>query len=158
MEKIRAIICDVDNTIIDITHRYHLLKGKETDWNAFLDENLIRKDHAIKDVIDIIRALKYSGYAILFVTGRNSGIEQITREQIETYCGFDNCDYQLFMRPDEDRETPDADVKLEIYKNYIEPHYEVVMAFDDRQVIVDLWRSLGITTSHVGERALGGGF
>ena len=39
MEKIRAIICDVDNTIIDITHRYHLLKGKEyRSEDGFVDE------------------------------------------------------------------------------------------------------------------------
>lgn len=156
-DKRKAIICDIDNTTINIVHRYHLLKGKDTDWNAFLDENLIKQDTPIQDTIDIINCLN-TRYPILFVTGRNSGIEQITRWQIETYFNLGPCGYKLFMRYDADRETPDASIKLDIYKNQIEPYYDVIAAFDDREVIVNLWRTLGITTYHVGELALGGGF
>ena len=165
--KREAIICDVDNTIIDITHRYHLLKGKDTDWNAFLDEKLIRQDTPIQDTIDVIKALN-TRYPILFVTGRNSGIEKITREQIEVFCDLKPAEdlikaypyqgYYLFMRDDSDRETPDAAIKKDIYCRFIEPNYKIIAAFDDRPVIVDLWRSLGITTYHVGELATGGGF
>lgn len=155
--KIPAIICDVDNTIVNISHRYYLLNGPATDWSKFLDPELIKKDTPMQDTIDVINALN-EVYPILFATGRNSGIEEITRWQIETFCSLKGKGYKLFMRDDADRCRPDTVVKTELYRNHIEPYYRVVAAFDDRPGVVDLWRSFGITTYHVGELSVGGGF
>lgn len=153
----KAIICDIDNTIINITHRYHLLKGKDTDWEAFLNEDLIRKDTPMQDTIDVINCLN-SMYPILFVTGRNSGTKEITEWQIDTYCKLYGKGYKLFMRDDADRETPDAIVKEALYRNLIEPNYDVIVAIDDRPGNIELWQKLGITTFQVEELSKGGGF
>ena len=45
---------------------------------------------------------------------------------------------------------PDYEVKLEIYENYIVPlGYHIDFALDDRNQIVDMWRSIGIKTLQV---------
>jgi hypothetical protein len=54
----------------------------------------------------------------------------------------------LFMRRTGDY-RPDFMIKEEIYHEHIELFYDVVACFDDRQQIVDMWRSLGLTCLQV---------
>lgn len=157
MRKQKAVICDIDNTIIDITHRWHLLKGTDTDWSEFNSDENIAKDTPMQDTIDIIKCLSEK-YPILFVTGRNSGIMEQTDKQIKKFVGELKNGYALIMRDDADQQSPDIEIKKDLYKTYIEPYYDVICAFDDRPTNIDLWRSFGITSYHVGEIAFDGGF
>lgn len=157
MEKIKAVICDVDNTILNTTHRWHLLDGENTDWDKFNSPELMAKDTPMQDTIDVIKCLSEK-YPILFVTGRNSGIMDETDRQIQRFCGELKSGYSLIMRDDSDRKSPDIEVKTQLYKTYVEPYYDVLCAFDDRATNIELWRSFGITSYHVGEIVFGGGF
>lgn len=151
-----AIICDIDNTILDMTHRYPLLKGANTDWEKFCDRELILKDKPIWDVIDLINVLG-GRLPIIFITGRNEGIREVTIEQLDTYIHAP-CGKELYMRKDDDRGRPDIEVKKELYDKYVAPYYNIVGAFDDKSSVIQLWRSLGITAYHTGELATGDGF
>lgn len=55
---------------------------------------------------------------------------------------------QLFMRKAEDKRM-DAIVKYEIFDEKIRNNYNVLYAFDDRDQVVDLWRSIEIPTFQV---------
>ena len=55
---------------------------------------------------------------------------------------------QLFMRKAEDKRM-DAIVKYEIFDEKIRNNYNVLYAFDDRDQVVDLWRSINIPTFQV---------
>ncbi len=155
--KKKAIICDIDNTIVNTVHRWHLLNGKDTDWELYNSPELMSKDTPIPDTIEVIKCLSEK-YPILFVTGRNSGIMDATDRQIQEFCGELKNGYSLIMRDDNDKESPDIEIKTQLYKTYVEPYYDVLCAFDDRPTNIELWRSLGITSYHVGETAFGGGF
>ena len=154
--KRKAVICDIDNTILNIMHRWHLLKGAETDWEEFLNPDLIMKDSPMQDTIDVINCLSLK-YPILFVTGRNAGIREITAKQIEMHTNLLN-GYELIMRPDEDQVTADSIIKTNLYKEYVEPYYDVICAIDDKLGNIELWRSFGITAYHCGELGTGEGF
>jgi hypothetical protein len=46
---------------------------------------------------------------------------------------------------------PDWIVKKEIYNNLISKEFDVKLVFDDRQQVVDMWRSIGLTCFQVAE-------
>ena len=143
--KRKAIICDIDGTILDISHRLHWVKGKDTNWEEFLREDNILKDTPIPMTIEIIRNLNRN-YPILFVTGRNKGIEDITIKQIRHYCKLR--EFYIFTRTDGDH-RPDTEIKEELYHKHIEPYYDVKCVFDDKTSVVNLWRSLGLLTYQI---------
>lgn len=154
--KKKAIICDIDNTLISIMHRFHMLKGEHTDWNAFLDPELMMKDQPIHDTVEVINCLGQK-YPVLFVTGRNEGCREVTEKQIKNCCP-NLCEWKLIMRPDSDQKTADVIVKKQLFEQYVAPEYDILCAFDDKQANIDLWRSLGITAYHSGELGTGEGF
>jgi hypothetical protein len=43
----------------------------------------------------------------------------------------------------------DYEVKKEIYETYIKDKFNVLCVLDDRQSVVDMWRSLGLTCLQV---------
>lgn len=49
----------------------------------------------------------------------------------------------LFMRKDGDMRN-DAIIKKEIYEENIKGRYEVLFVLDDRNRVVDFWRSIGL--------------
>jgi hypothetical protein len=52
------------------------------------------------------------------------------------------------MRPENDQRK-DTVVKDEIYENHIKGRYNVLLIADDRQSVVDMWRSKGMKVAQV---------
>ena len=50
---------------------------------------------------------------------------------------------ELYMREEGDNRK-DSIVKKELYRKYIHPNYYVRLVLDDRNQVVDMWRSLGL--------------
>jgi hypothetical protein len=78
----------------------------------------------------------------LFVSGRNSGC----REQTEAWlvmAGYGKFLDTLFMREEGDNRK-DSEIKLELFNNHIRNNYYVELVLDDRDQVVQLWRSLGL--------------
>jgi hypothetical protein len=62
----------------------------------------------------------------------------------EDWLKFYDIDYnQLIMRRTGDTRK-DSIIKEEIFWEQIEPHYNVIAVFDDRDQVVKMWRSLGL--------------
>jgi len=139
--KTKAIICDLDGTLIDCTHRRHFVEGEKKDWKSFLDPENIKKDTINKWCYNLLIAISREGYEIIFVTGRNESTREITIENMESR----NCYYtdDLFMRKDGDY-RPDSVIKKEIYHEHIEPNYDILFCIDDRKCVTEMWRSLGL--------------
>lgn len=58
---------------------------------------------------------------------------------------------ELHMRRTGD-ERPDAVVKRELFERCVQPAYDVVAVFDDRNSVVAMWREeLGLTVFQVAE-------
>jgi hypothetical protein len=56
----------------------------------------------------------------------------------------------LWMRPDGDY-RPDEVVKAEIYERDIKPYHVIEGVFDDRDKVVQTWRSIGLTCFQVAD-------
>ena len=87
------------------------------------------------------------GYKILFVSGREDTCEDVTREWLRL-----NCPPYLFLHMRKAKDfREDSVVKREIYENLIEPFFDVVLVFDDRNQVVDMWREIGLKCLQVQE-------
>jgi predicted kinase len=148
-----AIIVDLDGTLALIRNR--------SPYDA--------SDCDVKDlpnipVIETVKAHYHQGRKIIFCSGREDKYRPETIRFIEKYCrdlcnhtdcdvvGFDRgtIQYELFMRKTGDFRK-DSIIKEEIYQNEIEGKYNVLCVLDDRESVVFLWRSLGLTCFQVAE-------
>lgn len=78
-----------------------------------------------------------------------SGRDEVNREMTEKWLNDKGVFYdKLYMRPKDDKRK-DSIVKSEIFHTHIEPHYNVLGVFDDRNQVVDMWRLLGLTCFQV---------
>lgn len=142
MNKQKAIIWDIDNTVADrgTRHPFDFTKVDEDTPKKdiqFLYDYMVRPDRA-----------EYGGIepTYIFITGRPESCRVETKEWLTTN-GFYH--HKLFMRPDDNKEQ-DARLKLQIYKEHIEPHYDVIAVFEDRDRVVEMYRDiLGLTVLQV---------
>jgi predicted kinase len=150
-----AVLCDLDGTLA-------LIHGRSpydaTDCDI--------KDEPNKPVIETILAHYQQGRKIIFCSGREDKFRPETIRFIEKHLlvetqGFYDGDgndpkdptigpikYKLFMRKTGDFRK-DSLVKEEIYQNDIQGKYNVLLVLDDRNQVIDLWRSLGLTAFQV---------
>jgi len=140
-----ALIVDIDGTL---AHHY------DVDGNQIRGHHeyaLVGDDRPDYHIIHLVRLYSQAGYKIVITSGRPSSRKDVNVRQLtvdwllKEQVPFD----ELFMRAEGDY-RPDYEVKAEIYENYIVPlGYNVDFALDDRNQIVDMWRSIGIKTLQV---------
>ena len=136
------IICDLDGTLCLIEHRLHFIEGKNKHWEAFFEH--LDQDELSAPVDFILK--KLNEVQIIFVSGRPEEYRQKTENWLKLK-GYTS--YKLYMRPTGDYRQ-DSVVKKEIYKNTIESEFGApLFILDDRDQVVDMWRSLGLTCFQV---------
>lgn len=144
-QGMQTIVCDLDGTLANMTHRVHHLEEK--NWDAFFDA--VKDDTVNLWCQLLLQAMHGRGYEVIFVTGRNSRCREATREWLDNV-GFGCC--MVHMRKEDDR-RPDYELKAEIYDQYLKDR-DILFVLEDRQQVVDMWRSKGLTVLQCDE----GGF
>lgn len=140
---IKAIIIDIDGTLANNSHRTHFIDSSQEasgmkNWKAY--NEAMHKDTVNEWCRSLVCGMYSQGCAIIYMTGRHKAFSVQTLSLIED----NNLPIEeLFMRPDGDNRD-DSIVKLEIYEKLIKPNYEIVLCIDDRQRVVDMWRSVGL--------------
>lgn len=135
MTKRQAIIVDIDGTVA--------LRGGRSpyDWHRVLE------DEPNRPVLTVVMAMQVLGYRTVFLSGRmeqcradtalwlqRNGLVQDHTDPMACLFGWD-----LFMRADGDM-RPDDLVKDQIFQEHIEPYFDVLCVFDDRDKVVKMWR------------------
>lgn len=139
------IICDIDGTIADTTHRLHHLEGDPKNWNAFFAGMV--NDPVREDIRSILQSFVDVDRPIVYVSGRPTiyrafTLEWLKRNDLDLAWG-------LIMRPDKDS-RPDTIVKAEIYDKYFADK-EVKLVLDDRPSVIRMWREKGLEVFDVGK-------
>lgn len=129
-----AVICDLDGTLA-------LLNGRDP-YNASTCE----QDGLNTPVLETLQRFA-ADRSVILVSGRMDTY----RAQTEAWLKSHDVPYSaLYMRPKGDLRK-DVVVKQEIYEREIKGKYNVLFVLDDRQQVVDGWRSLGLTVFQVAE-------
>lgn len=130
-----AIICDLDGTLA-------LLNGRNPYDASNCDEN----DLINTPVAETVKAYFNMGYTILFCSGRIDSYQDQTVRFINKH--LPDIKYSLFMRRAGDKRK-DSLVKDAIFRDNIEGKYNVLFCLDDRNQVVEYWRSRGLTCFQV---------
>ena len=137
-----AVIFDIDGTLVNVEHRQMIfedgkLKGK-AKWNAFYEA--AKDDTPNQPIIDMTQLYWDTGWYVALFTGRPEKYRKATREQL---LRFGVRYSSLHMRPDvRGSAIPDVELKKDMLW---ELDRRVHFVVEDRDRVVAMWRSLGIT-------------
>ena len=141
------IIFDVDGTLMDIEHRRHFVNNGNSDWESFLDPEIMALDKPNWPVVNVALMMNTGMNKIIMVSARNERHREVTEEQMADV-GLGNC--FLFLRGDDDFRSDEVfkkDVLDELRAVDMDPD----LVFDDRNSVVDMWRKEGIPCFQVAE-------
>ena len=160
------VVFDVDGTLMNIEHRVKYAKrnlpkldaldypipNPDYDYEKF--ESEIVNDTPNHEVFAIAIALHLEEHRIIIASGRKRKQMMKTLEMLRAY-GKEHmlsqggdfwCD--SYFRADGDNRR-DSIVKEEMYEQMLKDGYDPKLVFDDRQQVVDMWRSKGIRVCQV---------
>jgi hypothetical protein len=132
-----AIVVDIDGTLSSVERRKDLIKTG--DWEQFHVD--APKEDPNAWCLEIVHRFTDT-HKILVVTGRPETCYDETNDWLMTKCDLRPSDYELLMAPPG---MMDVDYKSRVYREHIEPQYDVLFVIDDRPQVVEKWRSLGLT-------------
>lgn len=144
----KAVICDIDGTLADLSHRRKYVESTPKDWNSFFKEELVKRDSLIAPIKSVLYSLQKDN-RILYVSGRREDLREVTVSWLRKY-GLWFYPHVLKMRALNDR-RPDTIVKAEILAELQEAGYSPWLAIDDRNSVVAMWREYGLTCLQVAE-------
>jgi predicted kinase len=132
-DKQNAYICDIDGTIA--------IMGDRSPY----DYTKVNLDKPNANIRVILNSISFTGLPIIFVSGREEACREETIKWLKE--NHITCDYLIMRETGDNRK--DSIVKEEIYHEFIESRFNIIGVFDDRNSVIDMWRSLGLTTLQV---------
>lgn len=143
------IICDIDGTIADCTHRVHFIESEPKDWDSFY--GACDKDGVYRPIRALLQIMS-DLFAIYYVSGRREST------RYKTVQFLDNNQFPhgpLFLRGEGDYRE-DTEVKREIlykdiYREAGQRKEDVLFVLEDRASVVKMWREEGLTCLQVKE-------
>lgn len=132
-----AIIVDVDGTLaINDGHRGHY------------DFSGVGRDKPNQPIINLVGGLwNWGELEVLVFSGRDDSCVTATGVWLVKHgVPYD----KLYMRKTGDKRK-DAVVKREMYEEHVRGKYNILYVIDDRNQVVEMWRSLGLTVLQVAE-------
>ena len=154
--KIKCVIFDLDGTLADVSKRKELadkaqsqITGEMTEapffadrkawWDVWQNPQIILDfDEPNPPVLLLFNILR-TKYDVIITSARNDKNRDITLQWFEKHDINVNT---LIMRPDGDF-RPDREFKQEVLDKLKETH-DIIMTFDDRDQVVQMWRDNGI--------------
>ena len=143
--KQKIVLCDIDGTVADITHREHHLKRNEkgrVNWEAFF---ALQSEDAVREHIKAMIYESWPDCKVVFLTGRPEDYREVTEQWLNDN-GFEYI--ELHMRPYGDR-RPDYIVKSEFVLTLME-NYDIVIALEDREPVIKMLREVNIPVFDAG--------
>lgn len=134
-----TILCDLDGTLADITHRLHYVQNRPANWDAFFME--CTKDVPKPWCVNLLKAMMAQGYKVLIVSARSQVVEKESRKWLDDI-GLSEVELVL-VRPEGNTTADQLMKKTWLYSSGLKNR--VLFVVDDRQKVVDMWREEGLT-------------
>ena len=145
-----TIIFDLDGTLalIDKRREVSTKPNGRLDWGKFFNSTNIKLDEPNLPVIKMAQLFSEQGFNIVILSGRSNKTETATRSWLSKNKVPFN---KLIMRDSETNHfTPDWVLKKNMLDENLDIN-DIFLVVDDRDRVVKLWRSLGLTTFQVAE-------
>ena len=138
------VICDLDGTITDATHRQHLVQGEKKDFRAFYAAAHL--DTPKNAIIHTLQALHHFGATIWIWSGRSDEVRGTTMIWLLQH----DVPYSWLQMRRAGDYTPDDALKMSWFDGLPpEQRERVKLTLDDRDRMVKAWRARGITCFQV---------
>lgn len=138
-----VLICDIDGTIADLTHRRRYIATKPKNYPAF--ERTMHLDTPIDPVIAAVKTLHLADWTVIMCSGRGAQNRGVTEEWLARH-GVPY--HRLYMRAEKDYRK-DSIIKAELLDQIIVDGFAPTIIFDDRNQVVEMWRGRGLTCVQV---------
>lgn len=143
-----VVLCDIDGTIADTTHRLHYVnppEGEKKDWKGFFSEMV--NDIVRLDVQKILVDLYNQGFTIIFLSARPDSYKDVTLKWLaDKNLSFA---YTLIMRQSHDK-RPDTEVKADMLNLHFPDKGVIHTIIDDRPSVIRMWKEMGLNVIDVG--------
>ena len=143
----KTVIFDLDGTLALIDKRRALAakaNGK-INWKTFFDPENIQLDEPNIPVIEMAKMLKAQGHSVVIFSGRDS----ISRTETIAWLSQFGVPFDVLKMRPEGSFTPDDVLKQDWLDQLFPDRSDVLCIFDDRDKVVNMWRSNGITCFQV---------
>ena len=145
-----TVIFDLDGTLANISARKELAtkSNGKLDWDVFHDPSNIKLDVPNEPVVKLAQMFAENGFNIVIFSGRSDKTKFTTRSWLSN----NRVPFQkLIMRDSKiSNYTPDDVLKKDMLDKYADIN-DVFLVVDDRNKVVDMWRSLGLTVFQVAD-------
>jgi len=142
----KVVICDLDGTLCDVSHRRHFVQQTPKDWKSFFEA--MSTDSPRIEVVDMLLKYEEEGNKIILVSARPEKYRGKTVAWLwNTFNGYKLWD-SLIMREDHDSRQ-DTETKSDIYDKYLR-NLNITAVIDDRPSVIRMWRSKGLHVEDVG--------
>lgn len=128
-QRRKAIVVDIDGTV-----------ALRCDRSPYDISVKLLDDQPNWPVLDVARAMWLMGSDVIFLSGRmdKGDCRKYTMQWLSQYLTYNHSG--LFMRPEGDFRK-DSEVKWDLYSEHVEPFYDVTCVLDDRDQVVQMWRT-----------------
>ena len=138
MNKPNTVVVDLDGTLANIDHRAHLVKKDAPEWDKFYSS--CDKDTPNSWCVELMRAMQTAGFTVIILSARRDTTLSKTKAWLR-YHAIPHSQLILLRKGNES--TPDTVLKKAWLDSYGKEN--VLFVVDDRQKVVDAWRSNGVT-------------
>jgi len=141
------LLCDIDGTVADNSHRTPYIAGKPKNWDAFHDSAKVMADLPITRALWVIknRLLPLYGGKFIFLTGRPARLRGVTKAWLKTHGSIHIAESpaenaaghpHLSMRPDNDYRS-----SVEFKESFIKTLRGPFLFLDDDERNIEMyWR------------------
>jgi hypothetical protein len=144
-------IFDLDGTLALIEHRRHIIEDPSRDdskWRRFYAA--CDRDEPNEPVIRVMESLRRFADVLIF-SGRSDEVRDKTAAWLAKHTSFTTSDLDtaLVMRAEGDYAADDVLKKQWLEGMLVDDRKRLVASFDDRDRVVQMWRSQGVTCFQV---------
>ena len=151
----RRTVCvvDIDSTLANNEHRaVHLTfdehgKIPQESWDLFLRTDLMVLDEPQAHAREVLDYMRGHGYEVIFLTGRNAKLREVTEYWLTQHMGWDSEHEPLLMRGLDKVDVPASKLKEHIFLEYVNTHSlsdACFMFFEDDKHVLSVWRKYGL--------------
>lgn len=145
-----VVICDLDGTLCDTSHRKHFLEGKpqgDIDWEGY--SLACEYDALVPGVATLLRLLDSRGIRIVLMSGRSENARELTEAWLDKHS---IPRYRLYMRPRDNRVSNEL-MKLRWADELHDEGNVILLVIDDWNPVAENFAEYGIFTLLVKEQA-----